>query len=475
MRKIKIAGSILLLCAAVESPAATDGVITWTLTTTTPVIDPSIPGDQYVTWYSAVTVTGNNQGLGGFTYNIEVRDAANNLANTTLEPASWQMVFGVAGSAGKPAEGAGVNDPGALGGAGMNVFALTGTSTSPGKLEGLAAYYLTWDPWRPDTSNPSQWTGTQSWGVGLASRKDYLLLDPAGNYDIQWGRIPVAGLPAGTYTVSLIPTNGVVLNNDLDLSQPLDQSVTRPATSQGDSFTFQILSTGGGGGGTNNAPTAVLSASPTSGAVPLTVSFSAAGSSDPDPGNTLNYAWAFGDGHTAAGAEVSHTYTTAGTYTVTLTVSDGNGGIDTETTTITVNPATVENTAPTAAITAEPTSGSAPLTVSFSAAGSSDPDGDTLSYAWDFGDGTTATDATPSHTYTSAATYTVTLTVTDGRGGSDTRQTTIVVSTSGGNGTQPPADNGGITPPLPLCGFGVVEGAAFCLMCLTLQAARRGS
>jgi PKD repeat protein len=82
------------------------------------------------------------------------------------------------------------------------------------------------------------------------------------------------------------------------------------------------------------------------------------------------------------------------------------------------------NRDPVAQATANPTSGAAPLAVSFSAAGSSDPDGDPLSYAWTFGDGGTATGISASHTYASG-TYTARLTVTDGKGGSATRQLTI--------------------------------------------------
>jgi PKD repeat protein len=53
------------------------------------------------------------------------------------------------------------------------------------------------------------------------------------------------------------------------------------------------------------------------------------------------------------------------------------------------------NQAPVAAASATPTTGAAPLTVTFSSAGSSDPDGTPLSYSWDFGDGVVSTDANP--------------------------------------------------------------------------------
>ncbi|BCJ47403.1 glycosyl hydrolase [Actinoplanes ianthinogenes] len=74
------------------------------------------------------------------------------------------------------------------------------------------------------------------------------------------------------------------------------------------------------------------------------------------------------------------------------------------------------NKAPTAVASADKTSGQAPLTVNFSSAGSSDPEGGALSYAWKFGDGATSTAANPAHTYASNGTYNVTLTVTDPQG-----------------------------------------------------------
>ncbi|OCC10578.1 PQQ-dependent sugar dehydrogenase [Streptomyces sp. PTY087I2] len=74
------------------------------------------------------------------------------------------------------------------------------------------------------------------------------------------------------------------------------------------------------------------------------------------------------------------------------------------------------NRSPVAKAAADRTSGPTPLAVSFSSAGSADPEGGNLTYAWDFGDGATSTDPNPSHTYTTAGTYNPTLTVTDPEG-----------------------------------------------------------
>ncbi len=90
------------------------------------------------------------------------------------------------------------------------------------------------------------------------------------------------------------------------------------------------------------------------------------------------------------------------------------------------------NAPPTASATATPSSGAPPLAVSFSSAGSSDPDGDALSYYWQFGDGSPGTSSpNPSHTYSSAGTYAAALTVSDGQGNSDSETVTISVGNSG--------------------------------------------
>ncbi|GII59691.1 glycosyl hydrolase [Planotetraspora thailandica] len=74
------------------------------------------------------------------------------------------------------------------------------------------------------------------------------------------------------------------------------------------------------------------------------------------------------------------------------------------------------NRNPIARATVDKTSGVAPLTVNFSSAGSSDPEGGALTYSWNFGDGTTSTAANPTKTYTANGTYTPTLTVRDPQG-----------------------------------------------------------
>ncbi|HMX10275.1 MAG TPA: PKD domain-containing protein [Burkholderiaceae bacterium] len=85
------------------------------------------------------------------------------------------------------------------------------------------------------------------------------------------------------------------------------------------------------------------------------------------------------------------------------------------------------NVAPTAALTATPTSGTAPLTVNFSGTGSTDPDGTIASWAWTFGDGGSGSGATVSHVYSVAGSYTAVLQVTDNAGMTASKSTTITV------------------------------------------------
>jgi PKD repeat protein len=82
-------------------------------------------------------------------------------------------------------------------------------------------------------------------------------------------------------------------------------------------------------------------------------------------------------------------------------------------------------TDPVANVDVDQLTGHVPMTVSFDASRSSDPDGSIVSYVWDFGDTNSDTGASVSHTYDSAGEYVVTLTITDD-GGNDSRVTTCV-------------------------------------------------
>ncbi len=111
--------------------------------------------------------------------------------------------------------------------------------------------------------------------------------------------------------------------------------------------------------------------------------------------------------------------------------------------TIVGNASCQPNAAPIAVLSANPTSGNAPLAVNFSGANSTDPDpGDTIaSYSFDFGDGTlvsTQTAATTSHTYQGAGTYPARLSVKDSRGKSSTNPEQVMITVSDPSPTPTP-------------------------------------
>ena len=87
----------------------------------------------------------------------------------------------------------------------------------------------------------------------------------------------------------------------------------------------------------NDPPTAVMSATPSSGTAPLTVNFDGSASSDLG-GFITAWTWAFGDGGVGSGASITHVYSTPGTYTATLTVTDNGSLSNSTSTSIVVNP-----------------------------------------------------------------------------------------------------------------------------------------
>ena len=179
-------------------------------------------------------------------------------------------------------------------------------------------------------------------------------------------------------------------------------------------------------------PTASFTATPSSGTAPLKVNVDA---SDSKSGSSriTSYEWDFGDGMSGTGASGSHTYTSAGRYTIRLTVKDSAGQTDSTYQQIVVTSATKRDSglkSPQAQFVVTPSSGIAPLKVKLDASGSQDPDGTIAGYIWDFGDGMTGTGVGESHTYTSAGTYTIRLTVHDNSGLTYSVSRQVIVSRS---------------------------------------------
>ncbi len=175
----------------------------------------------------------------------------------------------------------------------------------------------------------------------------------------------------------------------------------------------------------NQPPHAAFSYTPSAPTVSTVITFNASASSDPD-GTIVSYAWNFGDGTTGSGVTVQHSYTAPGTYTVQLTVRDNAGATDSATAQVSVAP--VANQPPHAAFSYTPPNPNPGAWVHFDASASSDPDGTIVSYAWNFGDGSTGTGVSVYHQFTSAGTYGVRLTVRDNAGATDSVTHSVVVA-----------------------------------------------
>ncbi len=178
-----------------------------------------------------------------------------------------------------------------------------------------------------------------------------------------------------------------------------------------------------GGGSTPVAPTADFTGTPTSGDYPLNVAFTDASSGAP-----TSWSWDFGDGGSSTAQNPTHTYNAAGTYTVALTVSN-TAGSDTATKTdyITVT----SPPPPVAAFSGSPTSGTYPLDVVFTDESTGSP----TSWSWTFGDGGTSTAQNPTHTYNTAGTYDVSLSVSNDNGSDSLTKTGYITVTEPGSGS----------------------------------------
>jgi|GEM_PF-6713971 len=164
-------------------------------------------------------------------------------------------------------------------------------------------------------------------------------------------------------------------------------------------------------------------ATPSSGAAPLAVTYSTTISGGHGP---FTYSWQMGSNASDTTATPSTTWATPGTYITTVTVTDADGLTANGNVSVTVG---TPNPTLTASASATPTTGVAPLSVSFTGT----PQGGTApyTYAWDFKDGQSSTLQNPTHAFTTAGSYQVSLAVRDNAGATANASATITVTTSG--------------------------------------------
>ena len=162
---------------------------------------------------------------------------------------------------------------------------------------------------------------------------------------------PLAGGQINGYTFNFGDGSNPVTQTTPTVTHTYDQPGTFPAT-------VTATDTGGGTGTSPNVvisaqepvqpPTAALVATPTNGAAPLTVAFSASGSHDPNSGGSItHYSFNFGDGSAVVNQTsptISHTYETSDNYVASVTVTDSENGTARATTNIAVG--TASNTTP---------------------------------------------------------------------------------------------------------------------------------
>jgi PKD repeat protein len=198
-------------------------------------------------------------------------------------------------------------------------------------------------------------------------------------------------------------------------------ALTNPVNTYTNAGAYSVTLTAFGPGGTNTvsfpnyiiatnipppAPVADFGADVTQGLAPLSVNFTNLSV------HATEYAWDFGDGNSSTNANPSNTYSNAGLFTVALTAI-GSGGTNSI---ALINYVTVTNALPPAPLPdfiADVIAGLAPLTVNFT-----NLSANATGFAWDFGDGNTSPAVSPSHTYSNAGTFSVTLTAI-GSGGTN--------------------------------------------------------
>jgi len=211
--------------------------------------------------------------------------------------------------------------------------------------------------------------------------------------------------------INFIPDTTGKVEIELELSDKV-----KVTTSKTESFFFDNL-----------PPVAKFEAKLLTQVSPYKLEVDASKSNDPDGGTIESYYWNFDDGSPVVktGSSIlQHSYQFSGTYTVKLKVVDNEGGTDS-----TEHAVSTENQSPLAILQVDPTSGEAPITISYAATNSTDPDGEIVSYRIDFDDGSSSLDSVGTHTYTVDKNYRVKLTVQDNLGETASAEVMVNVAT----------------------------------------------
>ncbi len=203
---------------------------------------------------------------------------------------------------------------------------------------------------------------------------------------------------SGTATVNLTPPGTIVPSGDT----PVPQFTFAPQTPTANS-------------------TVVFDAS-TSCSVQLDANKNCPGSIN----DIVTFSWDFGDGSRSSGISAAHSFATANSYSVTLTVVNKRGIAASVTHAVTVGGGTL----PSPKFVFSPTAPVVNQAVQFNGQQSTASPGHTIvQYAWDFGDGTSGSGVTTSHTYPTAATYNVSLTTVDDAGQSQSTSQPVSIGT----------------------------------------------
>jgi PKD repeat protein len=242
------------------------------------------------------------------------------------------------------------------------------------------------------------------------------VLDPTG---VPVGQLPVVfETTAGTFS----PANTTVNTNGSGVAKidlRTDRSATVTARVQNLVATRTIPLD------EDQPPVAVMTFSPASPAINELVEFSALGSSD--DGAIVAYRWDLGNGRTATGTTATESYRTANTYVVSLRVEDDSGQIATTSQSVVV----LAGEPPSPAFVFTPSPATAGTELRFNASSSISPNGEIVRYAWEWGDGASpvvSSSATARHTFESAGSFLVRLTVRDDQGLEASILQTVIVS-----------------------------------------------